>query len=300
MSHLGRFVRAVRDGDAAMVEREVVRLSRSHRVLTPFALAAGAFATIFIGVKLLFSNWRLTLVQVLPAMWIWLAMFDLKAHVLRDASFHVLHGPILALLVLVIAAITAAGFFLNAVFGFAIVGPGTPEVRPAFAQARSRLPLILGSGAVVGLMLGLSTMVVSRWGSPWFAVSLSVVIGVMMVCYVAVPARLIGVKPTSSRRDKLAASAVGGALGVVVCTPPYILGRVGVLMLGSSALFILGIVVVAFAATLHAGAVGAVKTVQMSAKLLTADPPDEGTADTAAGDRARSATSSRPRPEVQS
>ena len=29
------------------------------------------------------------------------------------------------------------------------------------------------------------------------------IIGVMMVCYVAVPARLIGVKPASSRRDKL-------------------------------------------------------------------------------------------------
>jgi len=29
--------------------------------------------------KLLVSNWRLTLVQVPPAMWIWLAMYNLKA-----------------------------------------------------------------------------------------------------------------------------------------------------------------------------------------------------------------------------
>jgi hypothetical protein len=62
-------------------------------------------------------------------------------------------------------------------------------------------------------LLGLSTMVVTRWGRPWFAISLSVVVGVMMVCYVAVPSRLIGVKPTASRRDKLIASVVGGQCG---------------------------------------------------------------------------------------
>ena len=35
------------------------------------------------GLRLLISNWRLTLIQVLPAVWIWLALYDLKAHVLH-------------------------------------------------------------------------------------------------------------------------------------------------------------------------------------------------------------------------
>ena len=65
--------------DDAMVEDAVLRLSRSRRWLAPLALAVGALAMLFEGVKLVFSNWRLTLVQVLPAMWIWLAMLDLKA-----------------------------------------------------------------------------------------------------------------------------------------------------------------------------------------------------------------------------
>jgi hypothetical protein len=272
-ARLRRFVGAVRDGDEAMVEETVLRLSRSRRMLAPLAFVVGGFAMLFNGLKLLFSNWRLTLVQALPAMWIWLAMYDLKAHVLKGKTFHVLRGPILIPIVLAIMAVTAASFFLNAVFGFAIVQSGAPKVRPAFAKARSHLAVILGSGAVVGLMLGLSTMVVTRLERPWFAISLGVVIGVMMVCYVAVPSRLIGVKPKPSRRDKLAASAVGGAMGAVVCTPPYLIGRVGILMLGSSALLIPGIVVVALAATLQAGATGAVKTVKMSAKLLDPDPP---------------------------
>jgi len=274
-ARLRRFVRAVREGDEAMAEEMVVRLSRSHRLLTPLAFVVGGFVMLFTGVKLLLSNWRLTLVQVLPAMWIWFAMYDLRAHALHGKSFNVLRGPILIPIMLAIAAITAASFFLNAVFAFAIVQSESPKIRPAVEQARSHLKPILGWGAAVGLLLGLSTTVVTRWGRPWFGISLSVVIGVMMVCYVAVPSRLIGVKATSSRRDKLTASAVGGALGAVVCTPPYALARVGILMMGSTALFIPGIVVLTIGATLHAGATGAVKTVKMSAKLATApDRPE--------------------------
>ena len=264
----GRLIRAVRYADDAAVEQAVLQLSRSRRLLAPLALGAGALVTLFDGVKLLFTNWRLTLVQVLPAMWIWLAMLDLKAHVLRGKSFHVVHGPVVIPLVLAVAAITAACFFLNAVFAFAIAGPGPPMIRPAFSQARSSLAVVLGSGAAVGLCLGVSTVVLVRWASWWFAISLSIVIAVMMVCYVAVQARLIGMKAVHSRRDKLTLTAVGGAISAVVCTPPYALGRVGLLMLGSRTLFIPGIIVIALGATLEAGATSAVKTVKMSAKLL--------------------------------
>jgi hypothetical protein len=273
---LRELVKAIRDGDEAMVEAAVLRMSRSRRWLAPVALAVGALEMLFVGVKLVFSNWRLTLVQVLPAMWIWLAMLDLKAHVLHGRSFHVLSGPIVIPLVALIAAITAAAFFLNAVFAFAIARAGPPEVRAGFAGARRHLPVVLGSGTAVGLLLGLSTVVVTRWGRPWFSLSLGVVIGLLMVCYVAVPSSLIGIKPTISRRDKLTATAVSGALGAAVSTPPYLLGRIGILMLGSSALFIPGIFVVAVGFTLQAGATGAVKAVKLSAHLVAggASTPD--------------------------
>ena len=264
-----RLIQAVRDSDRAAVEEAVLRLSRSRRWLAPLALAVGALAMLFDGVKLLFTNWRLTLVQVLPAMWIWAAMLDLKAHVLHGKSFHVLTGPVVIPIVLAVAAITAASFFLNAVFAFAIASEGPPAIRPAFAQARSHMAVVLGWGGAVGICLGLATMVFTRWGLLWFGLSLSIVVGVMMVCYVAVPARLIGMKTTHSRRDKLTATAVGGAVGAVVCTPPYLLGRVGLLMLGSHTLFILGCVLLAVGLTLQAGATGAVKAVKMSAKLVS-------------------------------
>jgi hypothetical protein len=264
-----QFIYAVRDSDRAAVEEAVVRLSSSRRWLAPLALAVGALAMLFDGVKLLFTNWRLSLVQVLPAMWIWAAMFDLKAHVLRGKTFHVLTGPVVIPIVLAVAAITAASFFLNAVFAFAIAREGPPAIRPGFTQARSHLAVVLAWGAAVGICLGLATVVFVRWELFWFGLSLSIVVAVMMVCYVAVPARLVGVKTTSSRRDKLTAAAVGGAIGGVVCTPPYVLGRVGLLMVESHTLFIAGCVVLAIGVTLQAGATGAVKAVKMSAKLVS-------------------------------
>ncbi len=279
-----QFIQAVRDSDRDTVDDMVLRLSRSRPWLAPLALAVGAFAMLFDGVKLLFTNWRLTLIQVLPAMWIWFAMYDLKQKVLRGGTFHhVLIGPAVVIpAVLGVAAITAAGFYLNAVFAFSIIQPGRPQIRPAFTQARSHLAIVLGSGMVVGILLGVSTVVVPRWGKFWFALSLSIVIGIMMVCYVAVPSRLIGMKSTRSRRDKLTASAVGGAVGAVVCTPPYALGRVGLILLGSKTFFVLGVILFAVGLTLQAGATGAVKTIKMSAKLIggrnKADaqaPPDD-------------------------
>jgi hypothetical protein len=271
-AQVARFIQAVRDSDRAVVDEMVLRLARSRPWLAPLALAVGAFAMLFDGVKLLFTNWRLTLIQVLPAMWIWAAMYDLKLHLspLHNKSLRVFTGPEVVIpLVLAIAVITAASFYLNAVFAFAIIQPGRPQIRPAFSQARSHLPVVLISGGVVGILLGVSTVVVTRWGLFWFAVSLGIVVGLMMVCYVAVPSRLIGMKSKQSKRDKLTATAVGGAVGAVICTPPYALGRVGLLMLGSHTLFVLGVILFATGLTLQAGATGAVKAVKMSAKLVS-------------------------------
>jgi hypothetical protein len=282
-ARIGTLVRAIQDNDEAKIEEAILRLSESRRIFAPLAFAVGAFVMLFNGLRLLVTNWRLTLVQILPAMWIWMAMFDLKAHVLHGKSFTVVRGPVLIPASLLIVAITVACFFLNAVFAFAVSRPGRPEVRPAVAQARLHLKPIMLSGAVVGVLLAFSTIVVTRWGKPWFTISLGIVVGLMMVSYVAVPARLIGAKPPKqSKRDKLASTAVNGALSMTVCTPPYLLGRLGILALGSSAVgvFIVGLFAVSLGVTLQAGATGAVRAIKMSATLTGGRRPSGAPAST--------------------
>jgi hypothetical protein len=273
-----RLVRAIQEDDEAVVE-SILRLSQSRRLFAPLAFTVGAFAMLFDGLKLLLANWRLTLVQVLPAVWIWLAMFDLRARVLHDKSFPSLRGPILIPIALVIIAITMACFFLNALFAFAITRSQPPEIRPAYTEARRHLAPILAWGAAVGVLLAIGTTLAPRWGRPWFALCLGAVVAVMMICYVAVPSRLIGVKSARSRREKLTASALGAALGTTVCTPPYLLGRLGILMLGSKVLLIPGIVALTLGFTLQAGATGAVRAIKMSLTLTSGAPSGERLSD---------------------
>lgn len=260
-------VHAIEANDEARIEEAVMRLS-SRRGLSALALAVGTCVLLFDGLKLLISEWRLMLIQILPAMWIWLAMFDLKVHVLHGRSFHVIRGPILVPLILLVAAITAAAFFLNAVFALAVARSQPPDLPAAVAEARSRQRPILISGAIVGIALGVAALVVTRWGRPWFGICLSVVVGIMMLCYVVVPARLMGIKSRASRRDKLISAVLGGALGATICAPPYLLGRVGLLMLGSKLLLIPGVVILAVAVALQAGTSGAVRAITVSASLI--------------------------------
>jgi hypothetical protein len=277
------FIRAIQEEDEVILQG-LLRLSQKRRIFAPLAFTVGAFALLIDGLKVLLANWRLMLIQVLPALWIWLAMFDLKLHVLHGHSFKKVDGLILIPLFLLIMALTAASFFLNAVFAFAIAGERPPVIRPAFTQARDHVRQIALHGCVVGLMLGVATLISPRWDKPWFSVTLGAVVGLMMIIYVAVPARLIGVEAVPSKRDKLTASALSGVLGATVSAPPYVLGRLGILMLGSKVLLIPGIFVLAVGLTLQAGATSAVRAIKMSTRLAvgiredpeaTADPREE-------------------------
>lgn len=91
----------------------------------------------------------------------------------------------------------------------------------------------------------------------------------MMICHVAVPSRLIGMKTAHSRRDQLTASVVGAAVGAVICAPGYALGRAGIALLGSHSLFALGVITLTIGLAFQAGTTGAVNAVQMSASLVS-------------------------------
>ncbi len=292
-STIVRLVNLIRGSDEAAVEQAILQLSSTRRWLAPLALVISGFILLFRGLKLLVTNWRLTLVQILPAMWIWLAMLDIKLHVLHGRQFHVIRGPILIPLALAIVALTAGSFYLNGVFAFAIAeSGGPPQIRPAFTRANGHLGTILSWGCGIGLALAYSSLISARWGDWSFALAQGIVVGVMMLSYLAVPARMVGVTKIKSRRDSLATSAVGGAVGAVVCSPPYVIGRLGILMLGWRYLFWPGVLLIVFGATLQTGVTSAVKAVKFSAKLVA--HPDAATGASANDPRAAAAPSGSP------
>ena len=129
-----RLVAAIRDNDERQVEEAVLQLAGTRKIFAPLALAAGAFVMLFNGLRLLVTNWKLMLVQALPAMWIWAATYDLKAKVLRGQPFHDIRGPLVLVLFAAVVLITIAAFWLNAAFAFAISQPGPRTCGPAFPR----------------------------------------------------------------------------------------------------------------------------------------------------------------------
>ena len=283
---IGHAVDVIRNAEEHDVEEQVLELSRTRRWLAPLAFVVSAFTMLFAGLKLLVTNWRLTLVQIPPALWIWVLMIDLKAHVLHGRDFVQLSGPLLALVIAALIGITMLCFHMNAVFAFAITQAGEPDhpdVRAARHAARAHRRTINSWSFGIGALVAYAALVADRIGPYWFAATMSIAIGVLMVCYVAVPSRMIGLrKDDRSRRERIAAGVVSGTVSAIVCTPPYLLARLGLLMLGSSVLRVPGIVLLAIGLMLQAGATSSVKAVKMSATLVAAQRssdalPSDGT-----------------------
>ena len=241
---LRQFVVVLRTGDDAALEQAVVQLSKSHRWLAPVGPGGRRHPHALPRAQAPVRQLAAHPGPGAPG------HVDLGRHArsqgphpARKASSIVLRGPVLIPIILAIASSPPPASISTPCSPLPWLGPGAADIRPAFAEAHGHLAVIMAWGMGIGFGLGFATMVMSRWGRWPFALAMGIVVGIMMFCYLAVPSRLIGIKPTDrSRRDKLAAAAIGGALGAVVCSPPYLLGRIGILMLGRAYLFVPGLI----------------------------------------------------------
>jgi hypothetical protein len=77
---------AVRSTDPANVESALTHLAARGRWLKPLAYAAGTVAVVFDGVLLLIRHWRLTLLQLVPPVWVWTMSWNLRNHMLASSD----------------------------------------------------------------------------------------------------------------------------------------------------------------------------------------------------------------------
>lgn len=279
---LTRLVRGITEVDPTAMESAARQLGGSRRWLTPVAWAAGTIVLLIHGVKLLVMNWRLSLIQLVPAAWVWLATWDLKAHLLHGASFAHLTLLERVAAAAAVVAFTLAAFWCNTVFAFAIDAPPPPRITPAVRKTRTRWPRIARPAFVIGVALAFATVVVPRVAGIWvFSLVLSAVLTVMVISYVAVPARIIGVKSRKlPRKEAIGRAAAAGTLSAVVMTPGFLLGRLGLILLGLQHFHVLGFVMLSIGTALYAAGMSSVKAVKLTMKLTpavpTAEPPAAG------------------------
>jgi hypothetical protein len=267
-ARLVRLTRAVADADAGEIEAAVRQLGESKRYLTPVAWAAGACVLLLRGIKLLVMNWRLSLIELVPAAFVWIVMWDFKRHTLRAAAFREITVGGMILLGVIAVGITFVAIWCNTVFAFA-VDADPPKVGPAARRARSDLPMIAGAALVIGLLLTFAAVVVPRIGPTWlYVITLGGVLALMVINFVAVPARIIGARRQRlPPRQAIGSWLAGGALSAVAMGPGFLLDRIGLILLGVSGFQVLGFVLLSIGTALYAAGMSSVRAVKLSMKL---------------------------------
>ena len=284
-----RLVNGLRDADSAEIEAATVRLSGTRRWLVPLGYVAGTLALVVDGVKPLIANWRLTVIELIPAAWIWFSIWNLRSHVLDGLGVDAWHGWVLIPAAAAIFAAAIAAFFCNTVFAFAI-GSEPPRIRPAVAQARAHLRTVLLWGMTFGTAQSIVDLWVPHFGEFWYEVALSVLLVAMMISFVAVPAAIIGHRQKRTTKDKVGVTAVAATLSAVAATPGFIFDRLGLLMLGIRDLRVLGVVFLSIGVALQVAGTSSVKAVKLSAHLTSSGrhrPDDPGHECEAVGDLGR-------------
>src|SRR5216110_591362 len=132
---------AVRSTDPASVESAPKALGGRRRWLTPLAYAAGTVAVVFDGVLLLIRNWRLTLLQLVPALWISAMTWNLRHHVFANPDITTGISILAAVGMLLVAQ---AAYWCNVTFAYTLVRDSTTDFGAAFRDVRPHWRLEVG------------------------------------------------------------------------------------------------------------------------------------------------------------
>jgi hypothetical protein len=261
-------VRAVADADPEQIEATARRLGASRRYLAPVAWIAGMLVLVVRGLKLLVLNYRLLLLELVPAAWVWLTMWDLHRQKLHNVP---LADASLGELLVTVGVSTMAGvaaLWCNSVFGFAITYQ-PPEVKRAIQQTMPFRRRIIPAGILMGVVVTLGFAMIPQLKPEWVYYGfLGAMYGIMLTALVVLPAWVIGIKRTHFGPVQTVQRWVTGwALGAVAMAPGFVVARCGGLVLDVRGLEWLGYVMITLGAVLYAAGLSAVKAVTLSMKL---------------------------------
>jgi hypothetical protein len=215
---------AVRSTDPASVESALKDLGGKRRWLAPLVFAAGTVAVVFDGVLLLLHNWRLTLLQLLPAVWISVMTWNMKNHLVSKPTISTTLSIAVAVAVLLAAQVA---YWCNATFAFTLTHEDRGDLRSAFREARGHVPLIGGLALLTGGVQACIWLLMPHLNTSWLWLALLLMFFVQIYLFVAIPCWLVGVRKTGTRRERTTQSVTTGVLSGVASMPGFLLNRIG-------------------------------------------------------------------------
>jgi hypothetical protein len=259
---------SVRATNPSRIQELVDDLSGRSRWLEPLAYAAGTLAIVFDGVVLLFREWRLILLQIVSAAWLWAASWNLRSHIFDQKHPPIAHATEIAIGAMVV---TQVAYWCNATFAFTLNQDMPIRIRPAFAVARGYWRQITGVALAVGVLQAATWLVLPGVGMSWFWLATAIIFAIQLYMFVALPMWLLRVRKTGTRRDRTIRSLTTGVLSGVAAIPGFLLNRIGLLLMGIGPLWWLGVAIFSFSVVVHVAASSSTRVVKMSVKLR--EPP---------------------------
>jgi len=261
-------VSAVADADPEEIEATARRLGSSRRYLAPVAWVAGMLVLVVRGIRLLLWNWRLLVLELVPATWVWVTLSDLRHEGLRAPPLRDITVLDVLLAVSVAAVASLAALWCNCVFGFAVSQPH-PRVRPAIRQTWPYRRRLAVASVVVGAGVATGFAVIPRLDSVWvYAACVGAMYGIMLSSLVVMPAWVIGI---ARRRfgplETVQRWVTGWALAAVAMAPGFIMAHLGDRIIDLRRFDVLGYVVLILGVILYAAGLSSVKAVTLSMKL---------------------------------
>jgi hypothetical protein len=267
---LGDLVGAVVDADPDEIRAALEQLAQARSYLAPLGWVIGTLVLLFQGLRVILVNWRLTVIELLPAVWIGITWWELRAHAKGTLPLASAYGWVLVPIALGIVAITLACYWCNATFALVLKEPGSAQLRPAFAEARRHARFVNSWGISVGTASAVTSTVLVHRSTAAFTIALGAVAVVMMTSFVSVPAALLGTRSSRSIREKASGAAVGGVVSVVAQTPGFLLDRLGLLLFTIRPLRVVGLAIFVIGVALQAAAVSSVRAVKLSSQFVEA------------------------------
>lgn len=272
-------VDGIREQAPTDLRATIAALGERHVLLRPFVLVADVMVLMVEGMLLLARNWRLVLLELVPAVWLATVLWDWRSHVLHGQSLVVVHGwAALGAAVLVTGA-TLVSYWCNVAFAFAATLQ-PPDVRTAARRATgSWRPIVFAAAVVSALHVWVSVRGV-RLGPETFSIGITIVVAVQMVMYTALPAHVLGLRRERlTMRDRVGKSVLAGAVGLIAAAPGFALSRAGQLLIATSSFKILGAVVLAVAVLVQVAGVSGTRAVSTTTTWLARTTTDDAPTD---------------------
>lgn len=250
----------------------IARLRIGRVLAKPTAFAAGAVLLVIHGVLLLFTNWRLMVIELFPALWLAAVFWDWRFHVLYGNDLVELRGPWAIVFAVAIPIATVVSYACNLLFSYLATGAES-TVSAATRRCRQHVRLVVIVGLAVGGVHAWVSVRGSIRGFGTFALGLGLVAVANLYLYSALPAQALGLdRRRADAKGVVTTALVVGALSLVVSAPGITLALAGRVLVGVPVLRILGVVVLAVAVLLQIAAASSSRAVSLWATVSRATP----------------------------